>query len=303
MDNNDNRKKNVFHYHGISINGAEIRQAKREMKRRQISSNKIKFDQLSFDDDPRAEKDVSSSYYSAIVAIESLSYSPNLTATLLNLSKVLAPGGILVIVDDFALGHAREILAAKTKANSSARKKPTETTSYRSLELLEVLNAKSILRTDAQTWANALDLAGFNVQNITDLDLLLDLPQLREEVVPVASSRHPKLLPTAEQQHTDDKEILYNNNIYRCIEFVDFIASTIHHILDKWDDWKWPSVFRNNSVSASHSTKRISLSTTFRHVINLWRELNYKRLSRTVRRKVYQDGHLNYLMIVCQKTV
>jgi len=141
------------------------------------------------------------------------------------------------------------------------------------------------------------------VQNITDLDLLFDLPQLREEVVPVATSRHPKLLPTAEQQHTDDKEISYNANMYRCIEFVDLIASTIHRILDEWDDWKWPSVFRNNTTSASHSTKRISLSTTFRRVINLWRDLNYERLSRIVRRKVYEDGHLNYLMIVCQKTM
>ena len=302
-DNNDNRKTTFFHYHGISMNGAEIRQAKREMKRRQIiSSNKIKFDQLSFDDDPRAEND-RSSYYSAIVAIESLSYSSNLTATLLNLSKVLAPGGILVIVDDFTRGHARNLLAAKSKATSSAKRRPAETTSYRSLELLEVLNAKPILRTDGQTWANALDLAGLNVQNITDLDLLFDLPQLREEVVPVATSRHPKLLPTAEQQHTDDKEIPYNANMYRCIEFVDLIASTIHRILDKWDDWKWPSVFRNNTTSASHCTKRISLSTTFRRVINLWRDLNYERLSRIVRRKVYEDGHLNYLMIVCQKTM
>ena len=86
-------------YQGITLSSAEVIMARKEATKRNLNFPRVKFDQMSFDD-PALKK---LEQFSFAVAIESLSKSANLTATLINLRESMAPGGVMVVVDFVAL--------------------------------------------------------------------------------------------------------------------------------------------------------------------------------------------------------
>lgn len=91
-----------FHYHGISLSGTEIEFARRLAAYHDIPSDLATFEQKNFD------AALSPNAYSAILAIESLSYSPNLEKTLSNLMKSLRTGGIFIILDEVVVTGGQE---------------------------------------------------------------------------------------------------------------------------------------------------------------------------------------------------
>eukprot|EP00977_Amphora_coffeiformis_P018245 scaffold6331_cov152-Amphora_coffeaeformis.AAC.11 len=105
----------LFNYHGIALSHAEVHFA-REMARRQgLEKARVFFEQRSFDEIlPRLS-------YNLIVALESLSFSPNLENTMANLMSALQPGGILLVSDEFVLpGHESSV-----SAMAAARRAPS----------------------------------------------------------------------------------------------------------------------------------------------------------------------------------
>ena len=87
-----------FSYHGIALSRAEIFFAKEMVRRQGLQhEQKIQFRQQNFDDPlPRHA-------YNLMIAVESLSFSPNLENTIANLVSALKPGGVMVVADEFAL--------------------------------------------------------------------------------------------------------------------------------------------------------------------------------------------------------
>ena len=126
-------------YHGISLSLPEVRRAKQLMKIHKISPKvvNVTFQQGSFDNPlpPKA--------YNAMIAIESLAYSHNITKTLINLSSAMKPKGTLIVVEDVVAPWAKG-----------------------SREMEEVINAtaKYSLLTH-QEWLETLTLTGFNCDN------------------------------------------------------------------------------------------------------------------------------------------
>lgn len=92
-------------YEGLTLSRVQLRVAQREAGRRAVDA---RFHLRSFDEP-------AGSTYDAIVAIETLIHSPDLSRTLRNLAAALVPGGKLLIVDDLAAGgvpaHEAELLA------------------------------------------------------------------------------------------------------------------------------------------------------------------------------------------------
>eukprot|EP00520_Triparma_pacifica_P000821 CAMPEP_0118647662 /NCGR_PEP_ID=MMETSP0785-20121206/8732_1 /TAXON_ID=91992 /ORGANISM="Bolidomonas pacifica, Strain CCMP 1866" /LENGTH=911 /DNA_ID=CAMNT_0006539783 /DNA_START=42 /DNA_END=2773 /DNA_ORIENTATION=- len=82
-------------YQGITLSSAEVVMARKEAKKRNLEFPDVRFDQMSFDDP--SIKDLKQ--FSFAIAIESLSNSVNLTATLTNLRESMSPGGVMVVVD------------------------------------------------------------------------------------------------------------------------------------------------------------------------------------------------------------
>lgn len=287
-----------FHYHGISLNGAEIMQARREASRQEVDPAKVMFDQLSFDD-----LSLGKSSYSAVLAIESLTFSRNLTATLSNLSRTLTPGGILIVVDDFLTGHARVLANGRHKSNMKHAwlNKGDYASFSGTVELLASLSEKSTLLSDDNLWVDALDAAGLYVKNITDLDFFFDLPQIREEELDlwnrpwkgVKESRHPKLY------RSKDTGAGIEDRIHHYLEVTDALVWKVNRALRLLDYWPFTSSDRMKSFTGSNA--RISIATPLRRISYLWFESIRAGLTRIQRKKAYQEGHLNYLMLVCQK--
>lgn len=90
-------------YYGISISAPEIYQARRLVEQHQLDSERISFSQQSFD------SALNQTGLSTMLAIESLSYSPNLNVTLKNLASTLQPRGIMIVVDDVLTSWAEDI--------------------------------------------------------------------------------------------------------------------------------------------------------------------------------------------------
>jgi SAM-dependent methyltransferase len=83
-------------YHGITVSAAESYLARRLLLHHNLDLLNIRFHQQTFDE-PLPSKS-----YHAVLAIESLTYARNLTATLRNLVQTLQPGGVLVVADHVA---------------------------------------------------------------------------------------------------------------------------------------------------------------------------------------------------------
>jgi cyclopropane fatty-acyl-phospholipid synthase-like methyltransferase len=92
----------IFHWHnriggsydGLTLSRVQLRVAQREARRRGIDGE-CRFHLQSYDA-PIAGT------YDAVVAIESLIHSRDLSTTIPNLAKSLRPGGLMVILDDMA---------------------------------------------------------------------------------------------------------------------------------------------------------------------------------------------------------
>jgi SAM-dependent methyltransferase len=83
-------------YEGITLSPSQHARAQREARRRGVA-DACRFHIRSYDD---ALTDLAPAGVDLIVAIESLAHSPNPTATVANLVRVLRPGGLLAIADD-----------------------------------------------------------------------------------------------------------------------------------------------------------------------------------------------------------
>ena len=95
-----------FSYHGIAVSAAEIYHAQLFMDRYKLNDQivNLTLEQRSFDDPGLSVgRSSSSRSYTAIVAIDSLSFSRNLRDTVVNLMKLLQSGGVFVVVDDVSL--------------------------------------------------------------------------------------------------------------------------------------------------------------------------------------------------------
>jgi SAM-dependent methyltransferase len=82
------------HYDGITLSRVQLAVAQREARRRGIA-DVCRFRVHSYDGPLETGFD-------AVVAIESLIHSPGLDRTLSNLAGALAPGGVLLVLDDMA---------------------------------------------------------------------------------------------------------------------------------------------------------------------------------------------------------
>ncbi|GAX17106.1 hypothetical protein FisN_5Hh492 [Fistulifera solaris] len=94
-----------FRYHGMSLSGAEINFARRLASYHDITADVAVFEKKNYD------APLPSATFTAVLAVESLSYSPDIKATLSNLLKSVQRGGLLIIVD--------KVIAAKAQQSSA----------------------------------------------------------------------------------------------------------------------------------------------------------------------------------------
>jgi hypothetical protein len=142
-------------YHGISISAPEIYQARRlAFDLHQLDDDKITFERKSFDD-PHEQT------YSAMVAIESLSYSADLSLTLRNLASSMKPKGTLVVVDDVVAPWAKES----------------------TIEDIRNVTARPSLRKNTE-WKDIFAGAGLEIKEVRDLGLEMDLPEFFSSIKP-----------------------------------------------------------------------------------------------------------------------
>ena len=138
-------------YHGIASTKSEIHQARELQRTHQLdSSPNLLFHMHDFD------QPLSNSY-TAMIAIESLSYSRNLERTLKNLASSLLPKGVLIIVDD--------VLAPGLSSDSLL------------IQELRAVSTRASLLTHHQ-WMETLSSAGLVIQSVQDLSLTHDTPAL-----------------------------------------------------------------------------------------------------------------------------
>lgn len=146
-------------YLGIAISSAEIHNARQLAAEHDMDLMKARFEQQSFDSPSLGDY----GKFSAAVAIESLSFSQNLTNTLSNLARVIKSGGTLIVVDDVVNSQYGE------HYNSTDGDSVIET--YASLA-----SRPSLL--SHMEWKNAFHNAGFVMNQAMDIGLEFDLPQL-----------------------------------------------------------------------------------------------------------------------------
>ena len=95
-------------YDGLTLSPEQRRRAEAEAIRRGVTEY-CRFHLRSYHD-PIAGS------YDAAIAIESLAHSPNPTTAVANLAAALAPGGLLLIVDDMPAGPVESNMLARFKA-------------------------------------------------------------------------------------------------------------------------------------------------------------------------------------------
>ena len=155
-------ERNVFdqlYYTGIAISSAEIMIARRLAVEHGMGLENIRFEQMSYDS--ASLRDLGE--FSAVIAIESLSFSRNILNTLSNLASVMKPGGILIIVDD-AIHTPRGDRCNMTQVLSR-------------IEAYSRTSSRPSLLTHSK-WMKALKDSGFAVKETMDLGLSYVLPQL-----------------------------------------------------------------------------------------------------------------------------
>jgi SAM-dependent methyltransferase len=95
-------------YDGLTLSPEQCRRAEAEATRRGVAAH-CRFHLQSYQD-PIAGS------YDAAIAIESLAHSPDPTIAVANLAAALAPGGLLLIVDDMPVSRAAPDMLAAFKA-------------------------------------------------------------------------------------------------------------------------------------------------------------------------------------------
>eukprot|EP00550_Attheya_septentrionalis_P001515 CAMPEP_0198291182 /NCGR_PEP_ID=MMETSP1449-20131203/8797_1 /TAXON_ID=420275 /ORGANISM="Attheya septentrionalis, Strain CCMP2084" /LENGTH=747 /DNA_ID=CAMNT_0043989787 /DNA_START=100 /DNA_END=2343 /DNA_ORIENTATION=- len=138
-------------YRGISLGSAEILQARGLAKWHGMNLNRVTFDQGSFDSASPVVG--TSSNNNVVIAIESLAFSHNLTATLSNIYNALKPGGVLIVVEDVVVHPSPQV-----KSYSKTTDRP------------------SLL--SHSTWIQTLSSIGFSIDQVQDIGLQYELPQL-----------------------------------------------------------------------------------------------------------------------------
>jgi len=89
-------------YDGLTLSPEQHHRATAEAARRGIAAD-CRFHLRSY-------QETVTGPYDAAIAIESLAHSPDPAATVANLARALAPGGLLLIVDDMPEGNAQHAL-------------------------------------------------------------------------------------------------------------------------------------------------------------------------------------------------
>jgi SAM-dependent methyltransferase len=174
-------------YHGVSASAAEIYHANLLAEAHGlVVVNGAKQAQHQEDDDDRPNLNfhlniqfqqvdfgqpgaLPTDQYTAAIAIESLSYSQNISNTLMNLYKTLPSGGVLVVVDDVA--------AFDRSTQKRQQQKQQGTAGERRMKQLSLISARPSFLTHAQ-WIHEFDKVGFVIQDAVDIGLEYDLPEL-----------------------------------------------------------------------------------------------------------------------------
>jgi SAM-dependent methyltransferase len=146
-------------YTGIAISSAEIMNARRLAVEHGMDPESIRFEQMSYDS--ASLRDLGK--FSAVIAIESLSFSRNILDTLSNLASIIQPGGILIIVDDVIhtpRGDRRNVTQVQSR-----------------IVAYSGISSRPSLLTHSK-WMKALKDSGFAVTEAMDLGLHYALPQL-----------------------------------------------------------------------------------------------------------------------------
>lgn len=151
-------------YTGIAISSAEITNARRLAAEHEMDLERIRFQQLSFDSPMLREH----GKFSAAFAIESLSFSTDISVTLSNLASILQSGGMLIVVDDVV---AQKQLYEKDRSNYDEES---------ATEAYTTLASRPSLLTHTE-WKVAFDKAGFVITEAMDIGLHFALPQLVED--------------------------------------------------------------------------------------------------------------------------
>ena len=155
----ENEHARVFEYLGIAISSAEVENARRLAAEHEMDLTRARFEQVSFDSPSLGEY----GKFSAAVAVESLSFSHNLTNTLSNLARVIQSGGTLIVVDDVV--------------NSQYGECHNNTDGDSVVDTYASLASRPSLLTHTE-WKDAFDNAGFVMTQAMDIGLEFDLPQL-----------------------------------------------------------------------------------------------------------------------------
>ena len=99
-----------FNYHGITLSHAEVHFAREIARRHGVENDRVLFEQRNYDERLARRS------YDLILAIESLSFSPNLENTIANLVSMLQPGGVLTVGDEFVLPRHKSSMDAMRAA-------------------------------------------------------------------------------------------------------------------------------------------------------------------------------------------
>ncbi|MBX7200162.1 MAG: methyltransferase domain-containing protein, partial [Rhodospirillaceae bacterium] len=92
-------------YDGLTLSPEQHRRATLEAARRRVAGV-CRFHVRSYQEPiPRAASASLSAPFDAVIAVESLAHSPDPAATVANLAAALAPGGLMLIVDDMPDGN------------------------------------------------------------------------------------------------------------------------------------------------------------------------------------------------------
>jgi SAM-dependent methyltransferase len=247
-------------YRGISLASAEILQARGLAKWHGMNVNRVTFDQGSFDSASPVVG--TSSNNNVVIAIESLAFSHNLTTTLQNIYNVLKPGGVLIVVEDVVV-HA----SPQVKSYSATTDRPS---------LLSY-----------STWIQTLSSIGFSVDQVQDIGLQYELPQLF-------------LSPS-------ERKMLNRTNWWWWLggqgeESVGEPVMLVERLLQWCEHWikgpvLWKESVAQNSADEPRNPRFADLRT-----MQLFQD--YFRLSRAhnLRRMAHSNGDLSYILFVLSKS-
>eukprot|EP00978_Attheya_sp_CCMP212_P030379 scaffold111456_cov52-Attheya_sp.AAC.6 len=251
-------------YRGISLGSAEILQARGLAKWHGMNLNRVTFDQGSFDSASPVVG--TSSNNNVVIAIESLAFSHNLTATLLNIYNGLKPGGVLIVVEDVVV-HA----SPQVKSYSETTDRP------------------SLL--SHSTWIQTLSSIGFSVDQVQDIGLQYELPQL--------------FLSPSERKMLNGTSWWWWFGGGQGEESVGEPVMSVERVLQWCQDWiKGPVWLWKELYSPPNSADGSASHARFADLRMMQLFQDYFRLLRAhnLRRMAHSNGDLSYFLFVLSKS-